>query len=80
VFLPALYPGTHEHADEKVKMGRDTDWQAGHGEILRGRGSRLFLVGEDSMPLLEWRALALEETPAEAPAAAPPAAPEAPAP
>src|SRR5262249_32644657 len=25
VFLPALYPGSHEHADANVKLGRATD-------------------------------------------------------
>src|SRR5204862_215056 len=51
VFLPALYPGTHEHPDEKVKLGRDHDWQAGPGEGRRGRGARLFLAGADLVSL-----------------------------
>ncbi len=27
VFLPALYPGSHEHADDSVRLGRGTDWK-----------------------------------------------------
>src|SRR6266571_4683589 len=26
VFLPVLYTGSHTHADERVKLGRMTDW------------------------------------------------------
>ena len=26
VFLPVLYPDSHRHADERVKLGRITDW------------------------------------------------------
>jgi type VI secretion system protein ImpE len=75
VFLPALYPGTQDHADEKVKLGRGHDWQAGPGDVVRGRGSRLFLVGDDNVPLIDWRNLVFEET---VPAPAAPAAGEAP--
>jgi type VI secretion system protein ImpE len=57
VFLPALYPGSHQHADEKVKLGRSTDWtQAESGPVL-GAGARTYLVGDDGVGLLEWRKL-----------------------
>ncbi len=57
VFLAALYPGSHEHADEQVKLGRATDWkQAETGPVL-GAGQRTYLVGEDVVGLLEWRQL-----------------------
>jgi type VI secretion system protein ImpE len=61
VFLPALYPGSHEHADPQVKLGRSTDWKATEGGPVLGVGLRQFLVGDDPMPLLEWRELTLEE-------------------
>jgi type VI secretion system protein ImpE len=57
VFLPALYPQSHEHADNQVKLGRMTDWQGAEGEPVRGMGLRMFLVGDDDVSLLEWRQL-----------------------
>jgi type VI secretion system protein ImpE len=60
VFLPALYPGTSAHSDDAVKLGRYTDWQAPEGGPVLGRGARLFLIGDDATPLLEWRELKLD--------------------
>jgi type VI secretion system protein ImpE len=57
VFLPALYPGSHEHPDDQVKLGRLTDWASAEGGPVRGVGLRLFLVDDDAMNLLEWREL-----------------------
>jgi len=57
VFLPALYPGSHEHADDQVRLGRATDWKQGEGVPVLGAGLRTFLVGEDAVSLLEWREL-----------------------
>jgi type VI secretion system protein ImpE len=57
VFLPALYPGTHEQADEQIKLGRATDWKNSEGGPTLGVGLRTFLVGEDAVTLLEWRRL-----------------------
>ena len=55
VFLPALYPGSHEHADEAVKLGRQTDWTGEEGAPIIGRGLRMFLADDDASTLLEWR-------------------------
>ena len=57
VVLPALYPGSHEHADVQVKLGRATDWKAAEGGPTLGAGLRTFLVGDDAVSLLEWRQL-----------------------
>jgi type VI secretion system protein ImpE len=57
VFLPALYPGSHEHADDQVKLGRSTDWLATPGGPTLGADLRTFLVGEDPVGLLELREL-----------------------
>jgi type VI secretion system protein ImpE len=57
VFLPVLYPGSHEHPDDQVKLGRMTDWRpAGEGPI-RGLGQRVFLAGDDGVNLTEVREL-----------------------
>ncbi len=56
VFLPALYPGSAEHADEAVKLGRTTAWADGDGPAV-GFGTRLLFRGEDAVPLLDLRQL-----------------------
>jgi type VI secretion system protein ImpE len=60
VFLPALYVGSHEHADEEVKLGRKTDWSGPEGGPVRGAGLRTFLVNDDAATLLEWQQLEIE--------------------
>lgn len=55
VFLPSLYPASHEHSDEAVKLGRATDWKEVSGGPVQGVGGRTFLVDEDAISLLEWR-------------------------
>jgi type VI secretion system protein ImpE len=57
VFLPALYPGSHEHPDDQVKLGRRTDWQSQDNGPVRAVGVRVFDVGEEDVGLLEWREL-----------------------
>jgi type VI secretion system protein ImpE len=58
VFLPALYPGSWEHADDQVKLGRATDWKESSGVTL-GVGLRTFLVDDDPLSLLECRQIAM---------------------
>jgi type VI secretion system protein ImpE len=57
VFLPALYPGSHEHSDELICLGRATEWTQAEGGPSRGAGARVFLVGDECVSLLEWREL-----------------------
>jgi type VI secretion system protein ImpE len=59
VWLPALYPDSHSHADDEVRLGRQTDWQESDGGPVFGRGLRMFLAGDDASTLLEWRQLQL---------------------
>jgi type VI secretion system protein ImpE len=56
-FLPALYPFSHEHADDQIKLGRANDWKTVDGGPTQGVGARTFLVGDDALSLLEWRRL-----------------------
>jgi type VI secretion system protein ImpE len=58
VYLPALYPGSHEHPDDRVKLGRLTDWKAAEGGPVLGAGLRTFLADDDAISLLEWRQMA----------------------
>lgn len=50
VYLPALYldPGP---ADERLRLGRETSWS--DGIPVRGRGQRVFVVGEAGVPILD---------------------------
>jgi type VI secretion system protein ImpE len=57
VFLPALYPGSHESSDDVLRLGRATDWRGADGAPVRGVGARTFLVGNDGVGLLDWRDL-----------------------
>jgi type VI secretion system protein ImpE len=69
VYLPALYPGSYEHADDAVKLGRMTDWTGDDGSPVIGRGLRMFLADEETSTLLEWREVQINP-PAEDAAAA----------
>jgi type VI secretion system protein ImpE len=53
VYLPCLYAGSHLHADERLRLGRQTDWTGGDGEPVRGMGLKTFLVGDESKTILE---------------------------
>jgi type VI secretion system protein ImpE len=57
VFLPALYPGSHTHADDQVKLGRMTDWKSDEAGPVLGVGLRMFLVDDEAVSLPEWREL-----------------------
>ena len=63
VFLPALYPDSHAHAVEQVKLGRQTDWLGDDDGPVVGRGLRMFLAGDDASTLLEWRQVQIEPPP-----------------
>lgn len=55
IFLPALYPGSHDHTDDQVKLGRMTDWKELEGGAMLGVGLHTFLRDDDAIGLLEWR-------------------------
>jgi type VI secretion system protein ImpE len=61
VFLPVIYPGSSEQADQEIKLGRLTDWLQTDGGIVRGVGARMLLVDEDAINLLDIRELNAEE-------------------
>lgn len=52
-YMPVLYPGTHEHPDDKIKLGRLTDWQETNDGPVRGVGQKMFLHGDNALSLLE---------------------------
>jgi type VI secretion system protein ImpE len=44
VLVPGLYPDTHLHADDEIRLGRGTVWLGGEGEVGRGAGGKMFLT------------------------------------
>jgi type VI secretion system protein ImpE len=54
-FVPALYYGSAEHPDDRVKLGRMTDWKKiGEGTYL-GVGQRMLLMDDTEQALLQIR-------------------------
>lgn len=52
VYIPAIYCPIGE-SSERAMLGRTTDWVGGDGEPVRGVGQRCFLVGEESVPIMQ---------------------------
>lgn len=50
VYMPICYPGVDGAADQ-VRLGRETVWSG--TAPVRGQGQRLFLAGEEGLPILE---------------------------
>jgi type VI secretion system protein ImpE len=55
VFLPALYVDSPAHANEQVRLGRMTEWQAVEDQLVVGSGQRVFLVDDREVSVLELR-------------------------
>ena len=53
VFLPTRYFGSHEDEDDRIRLGRYTDWRGGDESPVRGFGLRTFLVGENAKSIME---------------------------
>jgi type VI secretion system protein ImpE len=52
VYLPAVYAADDATTDA-LRLGRETDWRQADGGPVRGVGQRLFIVGEDAVPMME---------------------------
>jgi len=52
-YMPVLYPGSHEHPDDQVKLGQMTDWRETPDGPVLGVGQRTFLYGDEGVPTLE---------------------------
>jgi type VI secretion system protein ImpE len=53
VYVPTLYGGTSESANDQVRLGRMTDWKQLSEELYRAVGLRLFLVDDVDQTLFE---------------------------
>jgi type VI secretion system protein ImpE len=54
-YLPVLYPNSFLHEDDRMKLGRMTDWISLGDRFTKGIGQHVFQVGEDDMGILEIR-------------------------
>ncbi len=54
-YLPVLYPNSFLHEDDRIKLGRMTDWISLGGQFTKSIGQHVFQVGEDDMSILEIR-------------------------
>ena len=54
-FLPVLYPESSQHEDERIKLGRMTDWIPLGGSFSKGVGQRMIQVGDEDISILEIR-------------------------
>jgi type VI secretion system protein ImpE len=61
VFVPAIYVQSYTDPDERVRLGRVTDWRGGDGEPCRGLGQRTFLVGEEDRPVMALEEVVFEQ-------------------
>jgi type VI secretion system protein ImpE len=53
VFLPTLYAGSFADPDDRVRLGRYTDWRGEEGGPVHGIGQRMFLFGQQDRSILE---------------------------
>ena len=63
VYVPATYAAEGEVGDE-FRLGRATDWkQPGEAGPVRGIGGVTWLVGEDTVTVMELESLTFAATP-----------------
>lgn len=62
VYLPTLYAGSQKENDDRIRLGRLTDWKGGNGAPMQGVGQRTFLVGNEGHPILQLQALTIDRT------------------
>jgi type VI secretion system protein ImpE len=54
-FLPVLYPDSFQHEDDRLKLGRMTDWTDLGSGFHQGFGQHVYQVGDDDVAILEIR-------------------------
>lgn len=54
-YLPVLYPDSCLHKDERIKMGRMTDWTSLGNGFWRGMGQHVYSIGEEEISILDIR-------------------------
>lgn len=54
-YTPVLYPGSHMLEDDRLRLGKLTDWRTLESGITLGMGSHTLLAGEGMVGLLDCR-------------------------
>ncbi len=57
VYLPVLYEGSWSNPDDRVKLGRVTEWADSLGVAFRGSGQRVLAFSTDGSPEADLRGL-----------------------
>jgi type VI secretion system protein ImpE len=57
VYVPAVYGCDAAESDEALRLGRATDWRDLAEGLTRGIGQRVFMAGEDGVPVMELASL-----------------------
>jgi type VI secretion system protein ImpE len=60
VLLPVLTPSASTHADERVRLGRLTEWMELPDGLEAPVGQKMLLVDDEEFPILEVRELEVE--------------------
>jgi type VI secretion system protein ImpE len=53
IYLPALYVSNGAEVDDALRLARRTEWLEQEGAPVRGVGQRVFLAGDDDVPIHE---------------------------
>jgi type VI secretion system protein ImpE len=61
VFIPAIYGGAFAESDNRLRLGRMTEWRGGEGAPVSGVGQRMFVVGDEDRTIMELKELTFEE-------------------
>ena len=63
VYLPAIYPepAATGAPDASLRLGRSTDWVELEAGLVRGRGQKMLLVGDQDLPFMELASIATPE-------------------
>ena len=59
-YLPVLYPGSFLHEDDRVKLGRMTDWIPMGDSFYKGMGEHVYQINGGEIAILEMRDVAFE--------------------
>lgn len=59
VFLPTLYAGSAASPDDRIRLGRMTEWRGGEDAPIQGMGQRLFALGNEDVSILELKQIAI---------------------
>ncbi len=53
VFLPVIYSSPADRLDDQLRLGRGTEYDEGEQQPTRGVGQRMYLAGEDAIPIMQ---------------------------